>query len=77
MERDLFDVVMEAAAAVAEAGPAARPFRPYPRSEDRAPVVKSESAAPAAREPRTYALPADRVRVVAVVADVRKGAPRK
>jgi len=73
MERSLFDVVIEAAAAVAEAGPAARPFRPYPRPEDRAPVVKSESAA-AARPPRDYSLPACRVTVVRAV---RKGAPAK
>jgi hypothetical protein len=75
MERSLFDVVMEAAAKVAEAGPSARPFRPYPR-EDRAPVVRLESAAPAV-PPRDYALPAGRVRVVVAVGAVRKGGKGK
>jgi len=73
MDRSLFDFVTEVAS-VAVAGRSARPSRPYPRSADRAPVVRLESVPTVARPPRDYSLPAGRVRVVVAV---RKGGPGK
>jgi len=89
MDRSLFDVVMEAALAIAEAGRSACPSGRYPRAAGRAPDVRRDekgsaggdainrvstvAAATAVREPKSYALPANRVRVVAV----RKGGSGK
>jgi hypothetical protein len=69
MDRSLFDVVLEAASAVAEAGLSARVPRSYPRAADRAPVA-AVAAPVVVKAPRSYPLPADRVRVVVAV---RKG----